>query len=92
MGKLKMKTEEQAHPADAEFLEYRRMFAHVLEHADDYGVSPGDEAEAEVLAILLMLEKEGEIRRTGERRLASNGRMQDVFVAVHFPRPHPTTH
>jgi hypothetical protein len=60
--------------------EHRRMFWHVLENADDFGVT--SQEDAFVLSLLLLLEKEGKLARTGEKRMSSHGDMQDVFVAV----------
>ena len=61
-------------------IEYQRMFEDVMDNPDKHGVV--DEAEAEILAHMLILEKEGVIVRTGERRLCSHGLMQEVFAAA----------
>lgn len=57
--------------------ELQAVFEHVCQNADSYGVS--DEAEASIMAEMLILERNGEIYRTGEKRLSSNGLWQDVF-------------
>ena len=60
--------------------EFEAMFEHVCQNADSYGVA--DEPAALVLAHMLILEKEGRVYRTGEKRLSPKGLMQDVFAAV----------
>ena len=81
-GKKKL-VQKKGRPVDAEQpsnAEYEHMLTQVLENADEYGVSQKEEAE--VIARLLLLEKQGRAVRTGEKRLTSHGLMQDVFVVA----------
>jgi hypothetical protein len=59
--------------------EFDAMFQHVCQNAESYGIS--DEESANVLAHALILEREGKLYRTGEKRRARNGLWQHVFFA-----------